>query len=731
MTRRSGPTHAPAPDRWLEEVLELSRSFGADPEFSRGGGGNSSVKAGGVLFIKPSGLPLAALTADALIALDIVPLTAFLNADGAASGPAWAGDRDAATGTDQVMQVALDARLNPDDDRRPSVEFLFHALLPERFVLHTHPTDINALTCSADGAGLATRLFGDRVLWVPYTDPGLPLARAIRDARAASEARTGRPAPNAVLLQNHGLIVSGDRAADVSATSAAIVRAVRARLDEAGMSGAAGAGPAGDATNDGSTGSDRVAAAIDPAAGTGDPERPAGDPAHEPVARSARERALVQAIAPALRALLAAGDHLKVVTFDDSPLAVEMASSRLGREQAVGGPLTPDQIVYAGSWPLLLEGVDDPGAPDLVGSVEDAIAGHRRAHGAPPTIVLVPALGLFAAGESYRQADTARHIYLDAMRVVRGATRLGGVRPLAPAERAFIERWEAEDYRRRVDSGIPAAGRGRGIVAVVTGAAQGFGLAIARDLVAQGAHVVLADLNATLAETEAGRLADEFGVGRAAGLPIDVTDERSVGDCIHEAVRRYGGFDLLVSNAGMLRAGRVTSQPLAEFDAVTRVNYRGYFLCVRHAAPILARQHAARPSYRSDIVEINSKSGLAGSSRNSAYAGSKFGGIGLTQSFALELVGDGIKVNAICPGNFLQGPLWSDPENGLLVQYLREGKVPGATSVDDVRRFYEAKVPMGRGCTPADVLEALYYVVAQQYETGQALPVTGGQVMLS
>jgi sorbitol-6-phosphate 2-dehydrogenase len=266
----------------------------------------------------------------------------------------------------------------------------------------------------------------------------------------------------------------------------------------------------------------------------------------------------------------------------------------------------------------------------------------------------------------------------------------------------------------------------------VTGAAQGFGLGIAADLVAQGAHVVLADLNLELAQTNAADLEARFGPGRAVAVGMNVMDEASVADGIRATVRRYGGLDLLVSNAGVLRAGSVTSQPLADFDLVTSVNYRGYFLCVRSAAPVMARQHAVRPGGPwADIIEVNSKSGLVGSSRNSAYAGSKFGGIGLTQSFALELVGDGIKVNAICPGNFLDGPLWSDPDNGLFVQYLREGKVPGATSVDDVRHFYEAKVPMGRGCSPEDVLEALYYLVAQQYETGQALPVTGGQVMLS
>lgn len=131
-----------------------------------------------------------------------------------------------------------------------------------------------------------------------------------------------------------------------------------------------------------------------------------------------------------------------------------------------------------------------------------------------------------------------------------------------------------------------------------------------------------------------------------------------------------------------------------------------------------------------DIIQINSKSGLEGSKKNGAYAGAKFGSVGLVQSFALELIEDSIKVNAVCPGNFLDGPLWSDPDRGLFVQYLKTGKVPGAETIEDVRKFYEGKVPMKRGCTIGDVVKAVYYIMDQDYETGQALPVTGGQIML-
>ncbi len=273
-------------------------------------------------------------------------------------------------------------------------------------------------------------------------------------------------------------------------------------------------------------------------------------------------------------------------------------------------------------------------------------------------------------------------------------------------------------------------GRVAGRVAMVTGAAQGFGCEIAAALADEGAWVVLADINVAGVEAAAARINAAAGAPVAAGVAMNVTDPDSVRRAVQAAVAAFGGIDLFVSNAGVLKAASVKTQTVADLDFVTNVNYKGYFLCVQAVARVMALQHAACPGPWFDIIQINSKSGLQGSNKNGSYAGSKFGGIGLTQSFALELVEDHVKVNAICPGNFLDGPLWSNSKTGLFVQYLNTGKVPGARTIADVRAFYEAKVPMGRGCTTPDVMKALYYLVDQAYETGQALPVTGGQVML-
>ncbi len=655
-------------DQLFADLIEVANAYG-EPEFSRAGGGNASVKVDGVLHIKPSGVPLLTLTREDLVPLDLGSLLDALVSDEPVEG-------------DPVMAAASAALLpSYTGGRRPSVEILFHALIDEPLVLHLHPLTANALTCNTDAVALAERLLGDQAVVVDYIDPGVPLARGIAAARASYTARTGKPAPRITLLRNHGIIVSGDTAAEIHTHVATVTEAVRAAIESV---------PA-------------------PAA---------------PDADEAATRRIIDAVAPTLRGLLG-GERLAVVVSDDGELV--RAETAPDSAMLTGGPLIPDQIVYAGSLPCVVR-IDDLAA--AAETVTAAVADYRATYGKAPVVVVVPHTVVFAAGKDKAAADNALAVFTDALRVTRDANRIGTVQVMDQAQRGFIETWEAEAYRQKVAAGV-SSGRLTGKIAVVTGAAQGFGLGITESLLADGATVVLADLNVDGASVQAERLCAQYGPGRALAVSVDVSSPESQADAVHEVVRLLGGLDVFISNAGVLRAEGVMTQSVADFDFVTNINYRGYFLGVRAVAPVLAAQHAARPDTLFDIIEINSKSGLEGSKRNFAYSGSKFGGIGLTQSFALELIEYGIKVNAVCPGNFLDGPLWSDPERGLFVQYLRAGKVEGATTVDDVRRFYEAKVPMGRGCLPSDVGRAVAYVIEQQYETGQAVPVTGGQNMLN
>ncbi|MGD0036499.1 MAG: SDR family NAD(P)-dependent oxidoreductase [Bacteroidota bacterium] len=268
-------------------------------------------------------------------------------------------------------------------------------------------------------------------------------------------------------------------------------------------------------------------------------------------------------------------------------------------------------------------------------------------------------------------------------------------------------------------------------IAVVTGGAQGFGEGIVRDLFAKQANVAIVDTNKGKGAALADSLNKTHGTNnKALYVHCDISDEQSVKKMIIEVVKNFGGIDILISNAGILKAGDLDELDVSTFELMTKINYSGYFISTKYASKIMKQQHRYAPEYFMDIIQINSKSGLRGSNKNYAYAGAKFGSIGLTQSFALELMPYNIKVNSICPGNFLDGPLWADPKNGLFVQYLNAGKVPGAKTIGDVRKYYENQVPAKRGCKVDDVMKAVYYVIDQKYETGQAIPVTGGQVML-
>jgi sorbitol-6-phosphate 2-dehydrogenase len=261
-------------------------------------------------------------------------------------------------------------------------------------------------------------------------------------------------------------------------------------------------------------------------------------------------------------------------------------------------------------------------------------------------------------------------------------------------------------------------------IAVVTGGAQGLGQAICQRLAAEGCKVVIADVNEAGVTATAAAIAKESG-RTVLGVKVDVSQEADVKALFDRTMKEFGRVDIVVANAAILIAEPIADADAEKWRAVMNVNLFGYFLTTKHACRIMKQQRGG------SIININSKSGKKGSAANSAYAATKFGGVGHTQSVALEMAPFNVRCNAICPGNLLDSPLWTHPEKGLFVQYLRAGKVPGAQNIEDVRKAYINQVPMKRGCSYEDVCNAVVFLASDQssYITGIALSVTGGQEM--
>lgn len=254
-------------------------------------------------------------------------------------------------------------------------------------------------------------------------------------------------------------------------------------------------------------------------------------------------------------------------------------------------------------------------------------------------------------------------------------------------------------------------------IALVTGGGQGLGQAICQRLAAEGAHVVVADLNEETAAATARDIAAETG-RQTLAVTVDVTNEAQVEAMVAQTLEKFGRLDIVVSNAGVLMAEDITEFPAEKWRLVMNVNLFGYFLVAKHVAKVMKAQKSG------SIIQINSKSGKKGSYKNSAYAASKFGGIGLTQSIALDLAEYGVRANAICPGNLLDSPLWV---NSLYGQYAKKWGI----TEEEVRQKYRNQVPMKRGCTYQDVSNVVVFLASDQsgYMTGQAINVTGGQEM--
>lgn len=652
----------------IKDLIEISHFFGKNKEFVIAGGGNTSYKNEQSLWIKASGTTLADITENGFAVLDRNKLKVI-------------AEKKYSDNSDQrEREIKTDlfrCSLFPEMQLRPSVETSLHDLIHFSFVVHTHPTVVNALLCSVNAKKKTTELFPTDALYIEYTDPGYVLFKKVEIELSQYRKEKGKD-PHVIFLENHGVFVAADSCDEIKKIYENIITVITRNIKK------------------------------------------------QPDLNVLPIDHTVTNILPAIRMIASENKEVKIVSIRYNIL-IDSFIENEQKAKKVSLTFTPDIIVYCKAYPIY---IDKSTHEEVLIDFEKQYRDYLTRFGYAPKIVLIKGYGMVAMEDNIRSAEIALDVFEDLMKISFLSENFGGPHFMNEKEIAFIDNWEVENYRRQVSKGTAIRTRVENKVIVITGGAQGFGAGIAEHLFEQKANIVIADLNIQKGNELAQSLNEKGKNNKAICVKTDVCDENSIGELISQTVKTFGGLDVFISNAGILRAGGLEEMSLDSFELMTKVNYTAFFLCTKYAAQTMKLQSKYHSCSFADIIQINSKSGLKGSNKNFAYAGGKFGGVGLTQSFAMELIPFRIKVNAICPGNLLDGPLWSDPDKGLFVQYLKAGKVPGAKTVEDVKKYYQMQVPAKRGCQIEDVVKAILYVIEQQYETGQAIPVTGGQEML-
>ncbi|MFE9749048.1 bifunctional aldolase/short-chain dehydrogenase [Saccharothrix saharensis] len=663
-------------------LVARSNRLGADPRYTNYAGGNTSAK--GVdtdpvtgapvelLWVKGSGGDLGTLTERGLAVLRLDRLRALV---------------DVYPGVDREdeMVAAFDYCLHGKGGAAPSIDTAMHGLVEAAHVDHLHPDAGIALATAANGEELTERCFGDRVVWVDWRRPGFQLGLDIAATKAANPQAIG------VILGGHGITAWGATSEECEAHSSEIIRTAEEFLAEHGS-----AEPFG-----------------------------AVVPGNEPLPEAER-RAKAAAIFPVIRGL-ASTDHPQVGHYTDTDVVLDFVAREKLTPLAELGTSCPDHFLRTKVKPLV---VDLPGTAtvdqitarlkDLHAAYRDDYRAYYERHatpdsppmrGADPAIVLVPGVGMFSFGRTKQTARVAGEFYVNAINVMRGAESVSTYRPIPESEKFRIEYWALEEAKlARMPAPKPLAAR----VALVTGAASGIGKAIAERLAAEGACVVVADLDGEKAASAAAGIG---GVDAAIGVVADVSDEAAVERAFAEAVLAFGGVDLIVNNAGLSISKPLLETTVRDWDLQHDVMARGSFLVSRAAAKVMIDQGMG-----GDIVYISSKNGVFAGPNNVAYGATKADQAHQVRLLAAELGPYGIRVNGINPDGVVRG-------SGIFAGgWGAQRAAVYGVSEEELGAYYAKRTLLGREVLPEHVAAAVFALTGGDLSqtTGLHVPVDSG-----